>query len=101
MSIKDDYFAAMVSQFKRWDAEFGMLSVSEKGRQVSGAAADAQFDEQLKGMRANRDVTYKKLQELRTASESAWRSMQAGVDAGWISIKSALDTASSQSKKRS
>ena len=97
MSMKDDYFARMVSQFKRWDAEFGVLS--EKGGQMSDAA-NAQYDEQLKALRANRDATYRKLQEIRTASESAWRAMQAGVDAAWVSMKKALDEASSQSRKR-
>ncbi len=33
-------------------------------------------------MRANRDAAHKKLQEIRTASESAWQNMQA-MDAAW------------------
>ena len=93
MGMKEDYFAMMVSQFKRWDAQLGMLS--EKTGETSGSA-DA---EQLKAMRVSRDAAYKKLQEIRTASESAWRGMQAGVDAAWVSMKSALDKASSQSRK--
>jgi hypothetical protein len=96
MSMKDDYFAMMVSRFKRWDAEFGMLS--EKGGQLSDAAV-AQYDGQLKAMRASRDAAYKKLQEIRTASESGWRGMQTGVDAAWVSMRHALDTASTQSRK--
>lgn len=97
MGMKEDYFAMMVSRFKRWDAEFGMLS--EKGGQMSDAA-NAQYNEQLKAMRASRNAAYKKLQEIRTASESAWRGMQAVVDAAWVSMKNALDKASSQSRKR-
>ena len=96
MSMKDDYFAMMVSQFKRWDAEFGMLSA--KGGQMSDAAG-ARYDEQLGAMRASRDTAFKKLQDIRTASESAWRGMQAGVDAAWVSMKNALDQASVQSRK--
>ena len=96
MSMKDDYFAMMTSQFRRWDAGFGMLS--EKGEQMSTDAA-ALYNEQLKAMRVNRDAAYKKLQEIRTASESAWRGMQAGVDEAWASMKNALDKASSQAKK--
>jgi hypothetical protein len=97
MSQKDDYFAMMVSRFKRWDAEFGMLG--EKSGQMGGAT-DAQFDEQLKALRASRDATYKKLQEIRTASESGWRSLQAAVDPAWASIRLALDQAAFQSKAR-
>ena len=97
MSMKDDYFAMMVSQFKRWDTEFSMLS--EKGGQMS-ESADARFDEQLKAMRVSRDAAYKQLQEIRTAAESGWRGMQSGVDAAWASMKLALARASTQSRKQ-
>ena len=97
MSLKDDYFAMMVSRFKRWDAELGMLS--EKAAQT-GDAADAQFNEQLKALRASRNATYGKLQEIRTAGESVWRSLQAVVDPAWTSMRTALDRAASQSRTR-
>lgn len=97
MSLKDEYFAMMVSRFKRWDAELGMLG--EKGGQAS-SAADAQFDAQLKALRATRNATYSRLQEIRTASESGWRSLQAAVDPAWTSMRTALDQASSQAKLR-
>jgi hypothetical protein len=97
MSLKDEYFATMVSRFKRWDAEFGMLS--EDGGQM-GDAGNAQLAEQLKSLRASRDATYRKLQEIRTAGESGWRGMQAAVDAAWVSMRMALDQASSQSKMK-
>jgi hypothetical protein len=97
MSLKDEYFAMMVSRFKRWDAEFGMLN--EDGGQAGGTA-DAQFDEQLKTLRASRNATYSRLQEIRTASESGWRSLQAVVDPAWASMRTALDQASSQAKLR-
>src|ERR1700674_3988435 len=48
---------------------------------------------------ANRDAAHKKLQEIRTTSESARQNMQAGMDAAWASMKNALDKASSQFKK--
>jgi hypothetical protein len=67
MSLKDEYFAIMVSRFKRWDAELGMLG--DKAGQASGAA-DARFEEQLKALRATRNATYSRLQEIRTAIES-------------------------------
>jgi phage terminase small subunit len=97
MSMKDDYFTMMVSQFKRWDAEFGMLTAM--GGQMSDGAS-ALVDEQRRVMLANRDAAYKLLQEIRAASEAAWRSKQAGVDAAWDSMKHALDKVSSQVKKQ-
>jgi hypothetical protein len=59
----------MEAQIKKWDAEVGKLRA--RSDQVS-ADARAKYDEQLKTMRANRDAAHKKLQEIRTASESAW-----------------------------
>ncbi len=97
MSLKDEYFAMMVSRFKRWDAELGMLG--DKAGQASGAA-DPQFEEQLKALRATRNATYSRLQEIRTASESGWRSLQAAVDPAWTSMRTALDQASFQAKLR-
>ncbi len=96
MSKKDEYFAMMEGQIKKWDAEVDKLKV--KGEQMS-ADASAKYAEQLKAMRANRDAAYKKLQEIRTANESAWQHMQSGIDAAWDSMKNALDKASSQFKK--
>ena len=89
MSKKDEYFTMMESQIKKWDAEVDRLRA--KSYEMSA--------EQLKAMRANRDAAFKKLQEMRTASESAWQNMQAGMDSTWASMKSALDKASSQFKK--
>ena len=96
MSKKDDYFATMESQVRKWDAEVDKLKA--RSDQVNADARE-KYDEQLRAMRANRDAAHKKLQEIRVASESAWQHMQAGVDAAWASMKSALDKASSQFKK--
>jgi hypothetical protein len=96
MSKKDEYFTAMESQIKKWDAEVDKLRV--KSDQLS-ADARAKYDAQVKEMRANRDAAHRKLQEMRTAGESAWQNMQAGTDAAWASMKSALEKASSQFKK--
>ena len=96
MSNKDEYFAMMESQIRKWDAEVDKLRA--KSAQMS-AEARIKYEEQLMAMRANRDAANKKLQEIRTASESAWQSMQAGMDAAWASMKNALEKASSQFKK--
>ena len=92
MGKKDEYLAMMEGKIKKWDAEVDKLRV--KGEQMS-ADASAKYAEQLKAMRANRDAAYKKLQEIRTANESAWQHMQSGIDSAWDSMKNALDKASS------
>ena len=95
MGKKDEYFAAMESEIKKWDAEVDKLNA--KGKQMS-ADIRVGYDTQLKAMRADRDLTVSKLQEMRTASESAWQQMQSGVDAAWTSMRNALDKASAQFK---
>ena len=96
MSKKDEYFAKMESQIKKWDTEVDKLRA--KSEQM-GAEARAKFADQLKAMRANRDAAFKKLAELQGASESAWQHMQAGVDEAWQSMKNALEKASAKLKK--
>ena len=96
MSKKDEYFAMMESQIKKWDAEVDKLRA--KSGQMS-AEARTKYEEQLKAMRANRDAAHKKLQEMRTATEAAWQHTQSGMDAAWASMKNALEKASSQFKK--
>jgi hypothetical protein len=95
MGKKDEYFATMESEIKKWDAQVDDLNA--KGAQMS-ADLRVGYDAQLKAMRANRDIAYSKLQEMRTANESAWQQMQSGMDAAWTSMKNALDKASSQLK---
>ena len=97
MSKKDEYFAMMESQIKKWDAEVDKLRA--RATQMS-AEARAKYDEQIKAMRASRDAANKKLQEMRTASESAWQHMQTGVDSAWASMKTALERRPLSSRSR-
>ena len=64
-----------------------------------GAEARSKFAEQLKTLHASRDAAFKKLEELHGSSESAWRHLEAGGEAAWASMKSALDKASAKSNK--
>ena len=95
MGKKDEYCATMESEIKKWDAEVDRLNA--KGGQMS-ADIRAGYDTQVKAMRADRDLAFSKLQEIRTANESAWQQMQSGMDAAWNSIKHALDKAAAQFK---
>jgi hypothetical protein len=95
MGKKDEYCATMDSEIKKWDAQVDSLNA--KGRQMS-ADLQVKYDAQVKAMRADRDLAYSKLQELRTANESAWQQMQSGVDAAWTSMKNSLQKAAAQYK---
>jgi hypothetical protein len=95
MAKRDEYCATMESEIKKWNVAVDNLDA--KGKLMSADARVA-YDTQVKAMRADRDLAYSKLQEIRTANESAWQHMQSGVDAAWTSMKNALDKAVSQYK---
>jgi hypothetical protein len=95
MGKKDEYFTTMESEIKKWDAEVDKLNA--KGEQMS-ADMRAGYDTQVKAMRADRDLAHAKLEEIRTANESAWEHMQSGVEAAWTSMKNGLTKAAAQYK---
>jgi hypothetical protein len=95
MGKQDEYCATMKSEIKKWDAQVDNLNA--KGKQMT-ADVRAGYETQVKAMRADRDLAYSKLEEMRTANESAWQHMQSGMDAAWTAMKNALEKASSQYK---
>ena len=96
MGLKDDYIATMHSQIKSWDAEVDKLTA--KGEKMN-ADARAQYAEQLKTMRANRDAAYVRPQEMQAANESAWQQIQAGVDDVWAAMNRAMIQATAPLKQ--
>ena len=96
MSLKDEYCERMTSQFKRWDAEFGMLS----DKAGESDAANGQLDGKLKTLRESREAASRILVELRKASESGWRRMQSDMDTSWDALKLGLQTALAQARKQ-
>jgi hypothetical protein len=96
MGKKDEYCATMESEIKKWDAQVDKLNA--KGEQMS-ADMRVRYDTQVKAVRAHRDLAYSKLQELRTANESAWQQMQSGAEAAWTSMKNTFDKTASQFKQ--
>jgi hypothetical protein len=95
MNTREEYFAKMRSNFRRWDAEMGMLI--ERGAEMQEDLRAA-FDERLRAMRSRRDMAYRKLQEIRSASDSGWRRLQGDVDGAWSSMRHAMQRAMAESK---
>ena len=95
MSKKDEYLSAMEAQMKQWDAAVDQMTAKS---QLLSADARAAYEKQVKALRADRDLAYEKMQELRTANESAWQHMQSGMETAWTSMQNALDKAMKQYK---
>jgi hypothetical protein len=96
MGTQTEYFTTMESQLKKWDADIDKLNTT--GAKAS-AEASATYKEQVKAMRVNRDAAYKKLAEMRAATESVGKQMQAGLDATWESMRKGMETAAASFKK--
>ncbi len=96
MGTQVDYFATMETQLKKWDADVDTLNAAGE---KAGVEARAAYKEQVKAMRLNRDAAYKKLAEMRKATDSVGQQMQAGLDATWNLMKNGLATATASIKK--
>ena len=96
MGTQAEYFTTMESQLKKWDADIDTLNAT--GAKAS-AEASAAYQEQVIAMRVNRDAAYKKLAEMRAATESVGKQMQAGLDATWESMRKGLETAAASFKQ--
>lgn len=90
MSEKGAYLKKLEAQLEEWDAEIDRLRAKAKS-----ARADAQlaYEKQLNELRAKRKQAVDRMEELRHASEGAWRDMKAGLDAAWSSLHDALNKA--------
>ena len=97
MGMNDEYVARMKTQLKKWDADVDALTA--RAEQAS-AEARAAYHVKIKELRANRDVAQKKFDEIRAASESAAAKMQAGMEAAWKTMQSALEKVSSDLRKK-
>jgi hypothetical protein len=95
MGSNDDYFKKMDAQLKKWDADVDALNAA--GEKAS-AEARATYKEQIKGLRIDRDATYKKLRQMRAAGETAGAQLKAGLDTAWDSMRKSLEKASSNFK---
>ena len=96
MSKNAEYVTRMETQLKKWDADVDALAA--KGEQASDATKAA-YREQVKTLRANRDATNRKFQEIRVASEEAGEKMQAGMQAAWETMQKSLEKASADLRK--
>ena len=96
MSKKDEYMSQMRFQLKQWDAEIDVLT--NKANEFGAEARDKYYD-QLKIMRASREAVSQKMDEITSASETAWQDMQKSMESAWDSMKSAMEKMTSSFKK--
>lgn len=92
-SARDDYVERLKTQLGGWSADIEKLKA--RAGQIS-ADAKAEFEEQLAGLREQRDAMAAKVTELQEASDEAWDDLKQGVQAAWDRAKESFQKAMSR-----
>ena len=90
MGIREAYQEKMHAQLDEWQQKIDMLkSKADKAE----AEQKIKYYEQIESLRTKQQALNEKLDELRTASESAWDDVKAGVDLAWHDLEHAFERA--------
>ncbi|TVQ89789.1 MAG: hypothetical protein EA400_07070 [Chromatiaceae bacterium] len=84
MSTRDEYLASMKLQIDEWTTEIDAMEARADAVQPN---ARAEFQSQLAGLRAQRDNSENKLEEVRSASDGAWQRVKGEADNLWTAFK--------------
>ena len=87
MGVNADYMARMKTQLKRWDAEVDLLAA--RCERSDAEVRDLAL-EQIKDLRARRDVAQKAFQQMRAAGEAAGGYMKVELESAWSAMQKAL-----------
>lgn len=90
MGLKEAYQEKMSSQLEEWQNKIDLLkSKADKAE----AEQKIKYYEEVESLRTKQMVVHNKLDELRSASESAWEDVKAGVDLAWRDLEDAFERA--------
>jgi chromosome segregation ATPase len=84
VSARDAYVERLKTQLGGWSADIEMLKA--RAGKIS-ADAKAEYEEQLAGLREQRDTLAAKVADLQAASDEAWEGLKQGVQAAWDRAK--------------
>ena len=88
MGANAEYVARMTEQLKKWDDDLDALAA--RGEQA-GEDARGAYREQVKALRASRDVAQKSFVQMRAAGEKAGAQMKHGMESAWTTLRKGLD----------
>lgn len=97
MSEKKLYEQKLRARLDEWRADLDKLKA-----QAKGASANAQIDmrKQIDSLEAQVERARGQLNELGRASDEAWTSLRAGLEASWDSLKRGFKDAAEKFKKQ-
>ncbi len=96
MKSREEYIDMMSKQLKEWSAR-----IDELESRIGTVSADmrASYEQHIRDMKEKRDAASGKLQELRSASGDAWKSLGIGVESAWDTLTDAFKQAKDKFKK--
>lgn len=92
-SPRDAYVEQLKTQLGGWSADIEKLKA--RASKIS-ADARAEYEEQLAGLREQRDALAAKVTELQEASDEAWDDVEKGAQAAWDGAKESFQKAMSR-----
>jgi chromosome condensin MukBEF ATPase and DNA-binding subunit MukB len=99
MSTKDEFVQKMHAKLDEWNAEIDTLSAkADQAAHQAEAEARAEYNKQIEARRRARDQARGKLNEVESASESAWHDLKAGAELAWESVSEAVRSATARFK---
>ena len=83
---RDVYVTKMKTKLDRWNGKIDKLEI--KAGQL-GTDAKTGLQNQIDGLKAKQAEVKDKIDDLRSASEDAWKDLRAGVDSSWKALSKA------------
>lgn len=72
----------------------------QKKADKAGGDAKAELDQQIKALKEKREAAKKKMAELNSAKDEAWKTLKSGMQSAWDELSSAVDKATSKFDKK-
>jgi hypothetical protein len=96
MESKDAYKAKIDAQLKEWSIKIADL----KGKaELVESNVKVEYLKQVDAMRAKKEETQAKLEELKKAGDDAWETLKAGVEKAASELKDSINSAISKLNK--
>jgi chromosome segregation ATPase len=95
MSKKEAYEKKLEAQLQEWKTDIDKMKAKAD---KADARARLEYYKQIEELRTKQQAAQKKLTELKTAGESAWEDLKAGIDIAWSSLGEAVKSARTRFK---
>ncbi len=90
MKSREEYIDMMSKQLKEWSAKIDEL---ESRIGTAGGEMKSAYEQRILDIKDKRDAMARKLQELRSTSGEAWKTLTTGMDNAWDDFKEAFKSA--------